>query len=433
MIRVKNIKIIFLTTIFLMWAGLAQAEKKNKRQAAPPIATIQAKDFSKLDNLSGFSGLLLNNHVKLYQGYVKNTNILLSRLNVLIASKKSNSPEYAELKRRFGWELNGILLHEYYFENLGGKTPIDIKSAFYKKIIQDFGSFDNWKQDFIATGLMRGIGWALVYSEPRTGKLINTWINEHDTGHVTAAKPILVMDVFEHAYMTDYQLDRAKYIEAFFRNINWEAVITRYNLSAAENTISISATEDLMREHGILNRILLIYAEIIRRLDNHEAFPVDVLVKSTAIIQNFIQNYHEKLEENYLFNRFRKANKLVDLVNTLEEQHKAGRKLINDIIVNERILNSKEKNKLAELMRSFIKLYNPHKAREETILFPAFHTIISAQEYNALGDSFEDEEQNLFGENGYEKIVSQIEEIERSLGIYRLSQFTPARYIATNR
>jgi len=122
-----------------------------------------------------------------------------------------------------------MLLHEYYFENLGGKQALDVSSALYKKIIEDFGSFDNWKQDFTSTGLMRGIGWAVVYWEPKTDKLINVWVNEHDEGHITGSRPILVMDVFEHAYMSDYQLDRAKYIEAFFRNINWQASIGRFN------------------------------------------------------------------------------------------------------------------------------------------------------------------------------------------------------------
>lgn len=191
-------------------------------------AFAQEKDFSYLIGMSGFSDTLLNNHFKLYLGYVKNTNAILEKLNTMLAAKKDNTPEYAELKRRLGWEFNGMLLHEYYFENLGGSQPIDANTAFYKKITESFGSFENWKQDFISTGMMRGIGWVIVYWEPETGKLVNVWVNEHDTGHLSGARPLLVMDVFEHAYITDYQLDRAKYIEAYFKNINWQVTAGRF-------------------------------------------------------------------------------------------------------------------------------------------------------------------------------------------------------------
>lgn len=191
------------------------------------IISYEAKDYSQLLAMSGFSDTLLNNHFKLYQGYVKNTNLVLEKLNTLVAEGKDRSPEYAELKRRLGWEFNGMRLHEYYFGNLGGKKPVDTKSPLYKKISENVGSFELWKQDFISAGSMRGIGWVLLYLDPLSGKLINVWINEHDTGHLSGAKPILVMDVFEHAYFTDYQLDRGKYIEAFFNNIDWDEVSGR--------------------------------------------------------------------------------------------------------------------------------------------------------------------------------------------------------------
>ncbi len=226
--RAIRMMIISLALIVFVWAGLPQAEEKPEELTAIPVTLIQAKDFSKLIGMNGFSETLLNNHFKLYQGYVKNTNAIIEKLNVLLADKKANTPEYAELKRRLGWEFNGMLLHEYYFANLGGKEPLDVNSLLYKQIIEDFGSFDNWKDDFISTGLMRGIGWVILYREPRTGKLVNVWVNEHDVGHITASSPILVVDVFEHAYMTDYQLDRSKYIEAFFKNINWKAVTERF-------------------------------------------------------------------------------------------------------------------------------------------------------------------------------------------------------------
>jgi Fe-Mn family superoxide dismutase len=164
----------------------------------------------------------LNNHFKLYQGYVNNTNGAMDKLTALIADGKEKTPEYAELKRRFGWEFNGMRLHEYYFANIGGKEPVDKKGKLFQKIVEEFGNFENWVKDFKATGVMRGIGWVILYQDGPSGRLINVWINEHDVGHPAGAIPILVMDVFEHAYMTDYQIDRAKYIEAFFTTINWE-------------------------------------------------------------------------------------------------------------------------------------------------------------------------------------------------------------------
>ena len=210
-------------------AEAVQAEKKTGKSISAPVATsLSPKDYSYLLGMPGFSDMLLNNHFKLYQGYIKNTNIIFDKLDALFADNKGGSVEYAELERRLSWEYNGVLLHEYYFENLGGKEAFDVNSALYKKITEEFGSFDTWKQDFIFTGLMRGIGWAVLYWEPKAGKLINTWVDEHNTGNIAGAKPILVMDVFEHAYMSDYQLDRAKYIEAFFKNIDWKAVAQRF-------------------------------------------------------------------------------------------------------------------------------------------------------------------------------------------------------------
>jgi Fe-Mn family superoxide dismutase len=184
----------------------------------------QAKDYARLTGTPGFSDTLLNNHFKLYQGYVKNVNTLLERLKALLSEGKDRVPEYAELKRRFGWEFNGMRLHEYYFENLGGKKPLDGKSALYKKISADFGAYDAWQQDFVSTGVMRGIGWVILYQDMQNGRLFNAWINEHDAGHLSGGKPLLVMDVFEHAFITDYQLDRAKYINVFFNAIDWETV-----------------------------------------------------------------------------------------------------------------------------------------------------------------------------------------------------------------
>lgn len=186
-----------------------------------------AKDYSKLIGMEGFSQTLLNNHFTLYQGYVTNTNKLTDILAGLLKEGKTAVPEYAELKRRFGFEFNGMRLHEYYFENLGGKSSLDKAGALAKKLAAAFGSYEAWEQDFKATGAMRGIGWAVLYQDNMTGGLFNQWINEHEAGHLAGCRPILIMDVFEHAYMVDYGLKRADYITAFFKNIDWKAVEAR--------------------------------------------------------------------------------------------------------------------------------------------------------------------------------------------------------------
>ena len=184
--------------------------------------TYNTKDFSRPLGMEGFSDSLLKNHFTLYQGYVNNTSKLIEVLGQMSKEGKLAIPEFAELKRRFGWEFNGMRLHEYYFENLGGKGPLEKKGKLFKKISEDFGGYESWEKEFKATGSMRGIGWVVLYQDNLAGRLFNFWINEHDVGHPAGCTPILVMDVFEHAFMTDYGLKRADYIEAFFKNINWK-------------------------------------------------------------------------------------------------------------------------------------------------------------------------------------------------------------------
>lgn len=186
-----------------------------------------AKDYGKLIGMSGFSETLLKNHFTLYQGYVTNTNKALDVLAQMLKDTKTGTPEYAELKRRCGWEFNGMRLHEYYFENLGGKTPLDKYGALGKQMQCDFGSVEEWEKDFRATGAMRGIGWAVLYQDNLSQRLFNFWINEHDAGHPAGCVPVLIMDVFEHAFMIDYGLKRADYIESFFKNIDWKAAEAR--------------------------------------------------------------------------------------------------------------------------------------------------------------------------------------------------------------
>ncbi len=183
-----------------------------------------AVDYSGLIGMEGFSETLLNNHLTLYQGYVTNCNKLIDLLAAMLKEGKVGTLEYAELKRRMGFEFNGMRLHEYYFSNLGGKQALDRSGRLANKLIEDFGSYEDWERDFKGTGMMRGIGWAILYQDNVTGRLLNQWVNEHETGHFAGCTPILVMDVFEHAFMTDYGLKRASYLEAFFKNINWNVV-----------------------------------------------------------------------------------------------------------------------------------------------------------------------------------------------------------------
>lgn len=183
-----------------------------------------AKDYSKLIGMEGFSETLLKNHFTLYQGYVTNTNKLLEALDQMLKGDKTGTPEFAELKRRLGWEFDGMRLHEYYFDNLGGKTPLDKNGKLAKKMAGEFGGYEAWEKDFKATGSMRGIGWTVLYQDTTNGKLINFWINEHDVSHPAGCNPLLIMDVFEHAFMLDYGLKRADYITAFFKNVDWSAV-----------------------------------------------------------------------------------------------------------------------------------------------------------------------------------------------------------------
>jgi Fe-Mn family superoxide dismutase len=186
--------------------------------------TYTAKEYARLIGMAGFSETLLNNHFTLYQGYVTHTNKELEVLTLLLKEGKIATPEYAELKRRLGWEFNGMRLHEYYFENLGGTAPLDANSRLAKKLVEHFGSVEAWEKDFRATGMMRGIGWSVLYQDLECGRLLNFWINEHDEGHPTGCLPILILDVFEHAYLLDYGLKRADYIETFFKSIDWNTV-----------------------------------------------------------------------------------------------------------------------------------------------------------------------------------------------------------------
>ncbi|MBI3950184.1 MAG: superoxide dismutase [Acidobacteria bacterium] len=193
------------------------------------MAQYMPKNYEHLLGMAGFSDQLLKNHFALYQGYVANTNKVADVLADLAKADKKGTPEYAELKRRFGWEFNGMRLHELYFHNLT-RTPKapDKESRLIKQIQKEFSSVEAWEKDFRSVGAMRGIGWVALYHEPVANRLWNTWINEHDVGHLAGCVPLLIMDVFEHAFMIDYGLKRADYIAAFFRSINWDVVVGRF-------------------------------------------------------------------------------------------------------------------------------------------------------------------------------------------------------------
>jgi superoxide dismutase, Fe-Mn family len=190
-----------------------------------------------LSGLHGISDKTLETHFGLYEGYVKNTNLLNEEIAELTTAGRAvgSEPRFAELRRRLGFEESGMRLHEYYFGNLakggGGQPPRELSAA----VGGAFGDFETWKKDFVATGGMRGVGWAIAYQDPSTGNMSNHWITLHEDGGPAGLRPILVMDVWEHAFMLDYKpADRGAYIEAFFANVDWSAVAARLRPSAGQ-------------------------------------------------------------------------------------------------------------------------------------------------------------------------------------------------------
>jgi Fe-Mn family superoxide dismutase len=203
-------------------------------------SAYKARQFN-LGNLDGISDKTIEMHFKLYEGYVKETNNLNERIAEFVKDGKVDQDEFAEfseLNRRFGFEYNGMVLHEYYFENLkngGGTGDPNRTSAFRKAAKQSFGDYEIWKAAFVGIGKMRGVGWAICYEDPSNGRLSNHWITLHETGNVAGFRPVLVMDVWEHAYILDYKpADRPKYIEAFFSNIDWTGVDKRLRPQTAK-------------------------------------------------------------------------------------------------------------------------------------------------------------------------------------------------------
>lgn len=183
-----------------------------------------------LSGLQGISDETLQIHFGLYEGYVKNTNLLNERLAELRGAGKNAGadPAFAELVRRYGFEYDGMVLHEYYFDNLTTGSTAPTAGKLHDALGGGFGGFDAWKKDFMAVGGMRGIGWAIAYQDPRNGQITNHWISDHEIGNIPGFRPILVMDVWEHAWFRDYKpAEKSKYIESFFANINWSVVESR--------------------------------------------------------------------------------------------------------------------------------------------------------------------------------------------------------------
>jgi hemerythrin-like domain-containing protein len=191
----------------------------------------------------------------------------------------------------------------------------------------------------------------------------------------------------------------------------------------AEPESEVSTNEDLMREHGVLNRILLIYDEAMRRIQAKEKFEATVIIKSAGLIKSFIEDYHEKLEEEHIFPRFEQAGKLVELTVNLRAQHAMGRQVTEGIVTT---VKSGDMQTLTTLLAAFNRMYRPHEAREDTVLFPALHSLVSKHEYDAMGEEFERIERKTFGGDGFDMAVAQVTELEKQFDIYDISQFTPS-------
>ena len=194
--------------------------------------------------------------------------------------------------------------------------------------------------------------------------------------------------------------------------------------AAKEEHEEVSTNEDLMREHGVLNRVLLIYDEAIRRIQASEKFDPAVITKSAGLIKSFIEDYHEKLEEDHIFPRFEQSGKLVELTVNLRAQHAMGRRVTERIAATAK---SGDMQTLSSSLAAFNRMYRPHEAREDTVLFPALHSLVSRHEYDAMGEEFERIERKTFGGDGFDMAVDQVTELEKQFGIYDIAQFTPAK------
>ncbi len=198
-----------------------------------PAAREYKVRLFELKGLDGISDLQIETHLELYADYVNSTNRLNEELDELVRRRRASTPAYAELTRRLGFEYNGMRLHELYFENLAPRaTELGRGSVLHERLSSAFGRFERWRRDFVTVGRMRGVGWAILYEDPETRRLSNHWITLHEHGHPAGFRPLLVMDVWEHAFMVDYgPTERAKYVDAFFANVDWGVVERRFRAS----------------------------------------------------------------------------------------------------------------------------------------------------------------------------------------------------------
>jgi len=190
----------------------------------------------------------------------------------------------------------------------------------------------------------------------------------------------------------------------------------------------VTPAESLMRDHGVLGRLVIIYENVLYRMNSGTALPDGVLFSAADITRKYLEDYHERLEEFYLFPRFRQKGKLVELVTTLHDQHLAGRKLVSSVLnlsQTDFLRDNGKKKQLEGSIRLFERMYGPHAATEDTVLFPAMHAVFSLEEYLTLGEVFQNKENELFGENSFHTIVNKVSAIEKTLGLENLSQFTP--------
>jgi superoxide dismutase, Fe-Mn family len=192
------------------------------------------KDFRHLLGTEGFSDILLENHFKLYAGYVRNVNTLIEKISTL----ESTTPEFGELSRRFGWEWNGMRLHELYFGNMSREQKnLSADSPLLSKMIESFGSGEVCHDRFVSTGLLRGVGWVVMYYDTVADRLFHVWIEEHGENHLSGCTPIVVMDMWEHAFMVDYGLAKKDYIDAFVNAIDWREAERRYEMAKRQNSV----------------------------------------------------------------------------------------------------------------------------------------------------------------------------------------------------
>jgi hemerythrin-like domain-containing protein len=189
----------------------------------------------------------------------------------------------------------------------------------------------------------------------------------------------------------------------------------------------VTPPEDLMREHGVLERVLLIYEGGMRKFELHDDFDPAILADSAQIIHEFIEDYHEHSEEQYVFPRFKQAGKMVRLIDTLLQQHEAGRRLTQTILrtAPQSRLVEEPRRQLISAMRMFTAMYRPHAAREDTDLFPKLRDLVSSNEYDAMAEEFEKDERRRFGDDGFEKVVERVARLEHAIGVYDLDQYTP--------